>query len=121
VLHNLGRAYEVEVTTLRSDGTLRRWVPIWVVAVQDEMYVRSWKGTHGAWYRHAVARGEGRVRVGRTGSGQAVRFVPVPPSSPVQSAIDDAYREKYVSAGPAYVNPMVAEHAVATTLRLDPR
>ena len=30
-LERIGRAEELEIATKRADGTLRRWVPIWVV------------------------------------------------------------------------------------------
>ena len=47
---------EIDIATRRKDGSLRSYVPIWVVSDGSDVYVRSWKGTDGAWYRHASAR-----------------------------------------------------------------
>lgn len=58
----IGTADELQITTERSDGSLRAWVPIWVVRVSDELYVRSYRGEAGIWYRHATALPRGRIR-----------------------------------------------------------
>jgi hypothetical protein len=50
-LARIGAAEELEIAPRRRDGTLRRAVPIWVVRVGDDLYVRSWRGSHGAWFR----------------------------------------------------------------------
>jgi len=46
-LDRIGAAEEVEIAPRRADGTLRSAVPIWVVRVGDELYVRSWRGLGG--------------------------------------------------------------------------
>jgi hypothetical protein len=61
-LDRVGAADEIHITQVRSDGSLRTWVPIWVVRVGDDLYVRSYRGSGGAWYRHAIQRPEGRIR-----------------------------------------------------------
>src|SRR4051794_24228468 len=111
-----GAADEVQITTLKSDGSPRRYVPIWIVQVDDGLYVRSWRGHEGAWFRHARRELEGRLRLG--GDERAVRFE-VPEES-VQAGIDDAYRGKYVRYGDAYVGPMIGPEAQAATLRVLP-
>jgi hypothetical protein len=63
-LDRIGSADELEITTRRADGSLRPYVPIWVVRVGDELFARSWRGQAGAWYRHARQGPEGRVRAG---------------------------------------------------------
>jgi len=63
-LDRIGTADELEITTARSDGSLRRWVPIWVVRVDDDLYVRSYRGADGAWYRQATQHAQGRIRAG---------------------------------------------------------
>ena len=60
----IGSATELEIITRRADGSLRPYVPIWVVRAGDELFVRSWRGQAGAWYRHARQRPDGRVRAG---------------------------------------------------------
>ncbi len=63
-LDKIGNAEEVEISTLRRDGTLRKPVTIWVVRVGNDLYVRSWLGHNGAWYRNAQARPEGKIQAG---------------------------------------------------------
>ena len=40
-LHRIGSAGELQLTTRRADGSLRPYVPVWVVRVGDELFVRS--------------------------------------------------------------------------------
>jgi hypothetical protein len=72
-LDRVERAEELHVTTARPDGSLRPWVPIWVVRVGD-VIVRSYRGPDGAWYRHATHLAHGRIRAG--GLERDVEFAP---------------------------------------------
>ena len=78
--------------------------------------MRSYRGTGGAWYRHAVAQPHGRVRAGSLE--REVTFIPA--DDTVTAAIDDAYRTKYARYGDRYLRPMLTGQAVAATLRLAP-
>jgi hypothetical protein len=40
-LDRISQSGELEIASRRTDGTLRRWVPIWVVCVDDAVYVRA--------------------------------------------------------------------------------
>ena len=73
-LDRIGSADELAIAPRRADGGLRRPVPIWVVRVGDELYVRSWRGDDGAWYGAAKARGQGHVSSG--GVERDVEFAP---------------------------------------------
>jgi hypothetical protein len=115
-LERIGAADELQIAVERRDGTLRDWVPIWVVRVADDLYVRSYRGTGGAWYRHAVAQSHGRIRAG--GLEREVTFTPA--DDGVTAAIDDAYRAKYARYGDRYLQPMLTSSAIAATLRLTP-
>jgi len=116
-LDRIGSADELEITVACSDGSLRRWVPIWVVRVDDDLYVRSYRGADGAWYRQATQHAQGRIR-----ADGLERDVTVDrPDDTVRPAIDDAYRAKYARYGAAYLQPMLTARATATTLRLTPR
>jgi hypothetical protein len=46
-LERVGAAEELQIAVERRDGRLRDWVPIWVVRVADDLYVRSYRGTAG--------------------------------------------------------------------------
>jgi hypothetical protein len=115
-LERIGAADELELAARRSDGRLRRPMTIWVVRVGDDVYVRSWRGAGGGWYRAVRALPEGRISAG--GVDKDVSFVGV--ADDVGDAVDDAYRTKYARY-PSYVEPMVRADARATTLRLVPR
>jgi len=116
-LNRIGNAEELEIAPLRRDGTPRNWVTIWVVRAGDDLYVRSYLGSAGAWYRAAQARRAGRIRAG--GVEKEVAFVDET-GPEANAAIDAAYRAKY-GRYPQYVTPMLAEAARATTLKLAPR
>jgi hypothetical protein len=112
-LNRIGRADGLRIAPRRTDGTLRRAVPIRVVRVGDELYVRSWRGDGGRWSRAVPASREGHVSAGGVSKDVALLAA----GDEVSDAVDAAFREKYGrSAG--YVEPMVAPQARTTTLRL---
>ncbi|MEH0638773.1 DUF2255 family protein [Streptomyces bottropensis] len=115
-LDRIAAADELEMAPRRDDGTLRSPVPVWVVRDGDDLYVRSFRGTDGGWWRTARSGHEGHIRSG--GVDKDVTFVQVADSE-VEDRVDTAYRTKYGRFGDAYVNPLVA--ARSTTLRLVPR
>jgi hypothetical protein len=114
-LDKIGTAEELEIAPLRSDGTPRNPVTIWVVRLGDDLYVRSYKGRSGAWFRAAQGRHEGRIRA--AGVEKDVTFVEENDPG-MNDQIDTAYRSKYRRHGAQYVNAMVAPEARATTLKL---
>ncbi|MFI1927200.1 MULTISPECIES: DUF2255 family protein [unclassified Streptomyces] len=115
-LNRIAGADELEMAPRRGDGTLRGPVPIWVVRDGEDLYVRSFRGTDGGWWRTARANRQGHIRSG--GIARDVTFVEVADSG-INDRVDTAYRTKYGRFGGAYVDPMVA--ARSTTLRLVPR
>jgi len=117
-LTTIEAADELELAPLRRDGTLRTLVTIWVVDHGDDLYVRSWRGRTGAWFRSALLRHEGRIWVG--GIQKDVTFVEEADPN-LNDQIDAVYRTKYRRAGAQYVNAMVAPAARATTIKLVPR
>ena len=116
-VNKIGRADELEIAPLGRNGTPQKPVTIWVVRIGDHLYVRSYKGHGGAWFRAAQARQEGRIRAG--GIQKNVRFVEENDPG-VNDQIDTAYRTKYRSHGAQYVDAMVAPEARATTMKLVP-
>ncbi|MET8249505.1 DUF2255 family protein [Streptomyces sp. NPDC005202] len=107
---------ELHIQPQRADGRLRTPTTIWVVRDGDDLYVRSYNGPHGAWFRTAKTSGTGHIRCG--GIDQDVTFIPVTDPA-LNDRIDRAYRTKYAAAS-AYVPPMTADGARATTLKLTP-
>ncbi|HEX6799644.1 MAG TPA: DUF2255 family protein [Ktedonobacterales bacterium] len=116
----IGGADELELASLRPDGTLRRPVTIWDVRVGDDLYVRSVNGRTATWYRGAQVRHEGRMSAG--GVEKDVTFADVDNVDPVLEAqIDAAYRAKYRRYAPSIVNSVLTPQARAATLKLVPR
>jgi hypothetical protein len=117
-LDRLGAADELQIASLRSDGTLRNRVTIWVVRLGDDLYVRSYRGRDGYWFRGTQLRHEGRIRAG--GVEKDVTFVEETDPG-INDQIDALYRSKYRRYGARYVDPMVAAEARAATIKLVPR
>ena len=117
-LDKIGQAQELEIASLRRDGTLSNPVTIWVVRIGNDLYVRSYKGRRGTWFRAALVRHEGHIRAG--GIEKDVTFVEETDSA-IDGQLDTAYRIKYRGYSPQYVDPMVAAAARAATIRLVPR
>ena len=115
-LSEIAASEELELASARRDGTLRRPVTIWVVRHGDDLYVRSYKGSAGAWFRGAQASHEGHIQAG--GVAKDVRFADA--DHGLDDQIDGVYRAKYRRYGGSYVDPMVAPGARATTIRLVP-
>jgi hypothetical protein len=117
-LSKIGAAEELELASLRRDGTLRKPVTIWVVRLGDDLYVRAYKGRTGPWFRGVQERREGRIQAG--GVKKDVTFVEE--SDPgLNDRIDALYRTKYRRHDAQYVDPMVTTAARAATLKLVPR
>ena len=116
-LNKIGAAEELEIASLRGDGTLRNPVTIWVVRHGDDLYVRSVNGRGGAWVRGIQARHEGRIQAG--GVDKDVTFVDADPG--INDQLDAAYRTKYRSYAASIVGHIVSAKARSATLKLLPR
>ena len=116
-LDKIGTADELEIAARRPDGSLRPYTTIWVVRAGDGLYVRSYRGRGGAWFRSVLRRPEGRIRA--AGVERDVTFTEVGHEG--HDAIDQVYREKYSSRyASTIVDPMLSPDAAAATLRLVP-
>ena len=65
-LNKIGDAEELQIASLRQDGTLRKLMTIWVVRLGNDIYVRSVNGRSSDWFRGVQTRHEGHPR-GRCG------------------------------------------------------
>jgi hypothetical protein len=86
------------------------------VRVHDDLYVRSYRGPSGSWYRRARRNGSGRMRVG--GIDRAVRFTAA--DAGVRAKVDEAYSAKYGRYSSSLDRPMISETVAETTLQLQP-
>jgi hypothetical protein len=117
-LESIAAAEELELMPVGRDGRPRKPVTIWVVRHLDDLYVRSWRGRDGAWFRAVQLTHEGRIRAG--GVESDVVLVEAKDDD-VNDAVDDAYRDKYHRYADTYVGPMVRPEARETTMKLVPR
>ena len=62
-VERIGKAGELQIATKRADGTLRRWVPIWVVCVGEQVFVRTWYRRDTGWFGHVLDSRRARIRV----------------------------------------------------------
>ena len=116
-LTKIGTAEELEIASLRRDGTLRNPVTIWVVRHGDDLYVRSVYGRTSAWFRGTQVRHEGHVQAG--GVDKDVTFVDADPD--INDQIDAAYRIKYRRYAASIIRSIVSPEARSATIRLVPR
>ena len=116
-IDKIGTADELEIVSLRRDGTLRNPVTIWVVRHGDDLFVRSAYGRTSIWFRGTQERHEGHIRAG--GVDKDVTFLDADPD--INDEIDAAYRTKYHRYSARFVTPMVSPEARATTIKLVPR
>jgi hypothetical protein len=117
-LQKIGTAEELQLASLRQDGTLRKPVTIWVVRVGDNLYVRSVHGHNSGWFRGTQTRHEGRIHAG--GVDKNVTFVEETDSN-INEQIDAAYRTKYSRYAASIINSTLTPEARAATLKLVPR
>jgi hypothetical protein len=117
-LNKIGAEEELDLASLRQDGTLRKPVTIWVVRVGDDLYVRAYKGRNGPWFRGVLTCHAGRIQSG--GIGKDVTFMEVSDAG-INDQVDGAYRSKYGHYDAQYVDPMVTADARAATIQLVPR
>jgi hypothetical protein len=114
-LDRLGHSEELALASRRADGSLSGFVTMWVVRVGDDLYVRSAGGPDRPWFRSAIARGVGTIRVGDIE--RDVTFAETDPAA--HPSIDVAYHAKYDRYGQRIVGSVVGAAAHRVTIRLD--
>ncbi len=117
-LNKIGTAEELEIASLRSDGTLRKPVTIWVIRLGSDLYVRSVNGRTSAWFRGVQVRRQGRIQAG--GVVKQVDFMEEA-GVELNDQIDAAYKTKYRNYAASIVNTILSPEARSTTLKLLPR
>jgi hypothetical protein len=116
-LTKIAAADELEIASLRRDGTLAKPVTIWVVRHGDDLYVRSIHGRSAGWFRGTQVRQEGHIEAG--GVDKEVRFVDAPDD--IDDELDAAYRAKYRRYAANIVDTVLSPEARSATLKLVPR
>ena len=119
-LERIAGTDELDISWLRGDGSLGGPRTIWVVQVDDDLYVRSVHGREGIWFRGTQRRHEGHVSVG--GVEKDVTFEDAGADAELAGRIDDAYNAKYRARyPPSYTDDTLTPQAKGATLKLAPR
>jgi hypothetical protein len=116
-LERIDEADELEIASLRADGTLGSPRTIWVVRLDDDLYIRSVNGRASDWFRGTQRRHEGRIRAG--GVEKDVTFVDA--ERKLEGRLDAAYREKYRRYDKSIFDTTFTPEARSATLKLVPR
>ena len=115
-LNSIGSAVELHIAVRGPDGRLGRWTPIWVVCVDEQVYVRTWYRRESGWFGHALLSRRARIRVPGLAADVTVEDLGQGEAD-LHAGVDAAYRAKYGHHGS---ESMVTAAAAATTLRLAP-
>ena len=116
-LTRIGSAEELQIASIRPDGTLRKPVTIWVIRDGEGLYVRSVKGPTALWFRGTQDKHKGRIRAG--GVEKDVTFVDAEHN--INDDVDAAYRAKYRRYAGSILNSVLTPQARSTTIKLVPR
>jgi hypothetical protein len=115
-LDKIGAAEELDLASVRPDGTLRDPVTMWVVRDAGDLYVRSVNGRASSWFRGVQTRHEAHIQAGGVD-----KHIDLVETDDVNDEVDAAYRAKYGRRYPNIVPSIVASEAREATLKLVPR
>lgn len=106
---------EVEIETIRPDGSPRRTI-IWTLVDGDDVFVRSWKGDRGYWYQSAT---EPDAKVALIIDGETVP-VAIHDASDAESVARCSRQLELKYPGNNSLEGMLRPSILGTTLRLEP-
>ncbi len=107
---------DVQEVRIRTEKYPKRAVVIWVVVADDEVFVRSWLGGKGHWYRDLAAGGPATLEF--AGRRLAVQALPATDPEAVER-VSREFLRKYQRS--THAQEMVRSETLPTTLRLEPR
>jgi hypothetical protein len=112
----LSDLHELKEVRIRTGKHPENAVVIWVVVADGEVFVRSFRGAKGRWYRDLAAGGPATLEF----AGRRLAVQAIPASDP--AAIERTSREYLKKYQPSsYAQAMVQADTLPTTLRLEPR
>ena len=106
---------DVQEPRIRTDRHPKSAVVIWVVVEGDDVFVRSWLGARGRWYKDLAAGGTATLEF--AGHRLAVKAFPAHDPESVARTSREILR-KYRSS--SHAREMVRAEILPTTLRLEP-
>ncbi len=111
----LGALRDADELAIRTDKHPASAVVIWVAVADDEVFVRSARGTKGRWYRDVATGGAAMLEF--AGRRLPVRAVPASDPASIERASRE-YLRKYRTS--PYAQSVVRPDILSTTLRLEP-
>ena len=117
-LDKISTAEELQIAGRKPDDTLRKFTTIWVVRVDDNLYVRSVYGRSSDWFKGIQLRHEGRIRAG--GIEKDVRFVEIDTQDDINKRIDEVYTRKYRRYAQSIIDSTTSATAHSATIQLVP-
>jgi hypothetical protein len=100
-------------------GTEHRYTGVWLVLVEDRLFVRSWNDKPTGWFRAFRKEPDGTIQV--AGLEVPVRAKPTR-SARIREAVTAAYRQKYnTKASQKWVKGFAKPERELTTLEFIPR
>jgi hypothetical protein len=116
-LQTLAKTDEVDIQPVRPDGSAGRRKTIWLVVDGDQAYVRSVRGTAGAWYKAVLANGSATLHA--RAASWPIQLTPV--DDPAQIArVSDALRTKYEARWQQSTAAMLRDEVLSATLLVTP-
>ena len=107
---------EVQEPRIRTDRHPGSAVVIWVMVDGNDLFVRSWLGTKGRWYKDLAAGGTATLEF--ADRRLSVRAIPASDAASVERASREILRKYRQSS---HAREMVRAEILPTTLRLEPR
>jgi hypothetical protein len=116
-LAKIGRSEELQLASVRPDGSLRKPVTVWVARHGDQLYLRSAvKGRNAAWFRGTQE--SQRDRISAAGIDKDVNLANADRN--IDDDVDAAYRAKYRRYAGRILDSALTNEARSTTIELIP-
>ena len=112
----LQRLREVRELKIRTGKHPKTAVVIWIVVADDKVFVRSWLGDKGRWFRDLAAGGPATLEF--AGRRLEVQAFPAGDAASIARASAEFVRKYQPST---HAPEMVRSEILPTTLRLEPR
>jgi hypothetical protein len=112
----LNQLRELQEVHIRTEKHPESAIVIWLAVVDNDIFVRSWLGAKGRWYKDLAAGGPATLEF--AGRRLAVRAVPANDLDSVTGTSREILRKYQRSS---HAQGMVREDIAPSTMRLEPR
>ena len=107
---------DVRELRIRTEKHPKAAVEIWIVVPGDEVFVRSWLGAKGRWYRDLATGGSATLEI--PGRRIEVQAFPASDDASIARASAEFLRKYQLSS---HAREMVRSEILSTTMRVEPR